>query len=508
MAPGGQAGRVLNFSNLAEPEYLDPGLASGNVEFNLVLALFEGLIELDPKDLHPIPAVAERWTISPDGKVYTFTLRKNALWTDGHPVTAHDFLYSWERALNPKTASKYAFALYHIKNGEAYNKGKVSDPKQLGLKVIDDFTFEVILENPTPFFLNLMGYATFRPVPKWVAEKFGNNWTLPENIVTNGPFKLATWIPQKEIGVLKNPNYWDQANVKLAGIRFYPVDDKETALKMYASGQLDIDWELPATKKQALMAHPDFIGAPFLATYFYKINVTKDVLKNPKMRQALAMAIDRKTLCDEYLKKTEMASSSLVPEGIKGYTPAPGFDFNPEEAKRLLAEAGFSNPSLIPPITIHYNTDDLHKMVAQVVQQMWKKYLGIQVNLLNEEWKSYLKTQNTLNYEVSRAGWIGDYADPNTFLDMFTTNSTINQTGWSQAKYDALIAQASKTMDPKERFKTLREAEALILKEAPVIPIYTYKKMMLVKPYVKGFYPNIQDLHPFKFVYLEETAKQ
>ncbi|MDO8527169.1 MAG: peptide ABC transporter substrate-binding protein [Deltaproteobacteria bacterium] len=499
----GAEGRILNFSNLAEPEYLDPGLASGNIEFNLSLSLFDGLVEYDPKDLHPIPSIAERWTLSPDGKVYTFYLRKDAKWSDGHSVTANDFSYSWERVLNPKTASKYAFVLYYVKNGEPYNAGKITDPKQLGLKVIDDTTFQVTLENPTPFFLEVMGYATFRPVPKWVVEKFGSSWTRPENIVTNGPFMLKSWVPQKEIVVMKNPTYWDAANVKLAGIRFNPVDDKETALKMYDSGQLDIDWELPTSKIQMLMPRPDFIQNPFLSTYFYRINVTKDPLKNMKLRQALGHAIDRDALSNQYLQKAEIPSASMIPAGIKGYTPAPGLEFNPELAKKLLAEAGFADPSQLPPITIHYNTDDRHKLVAQVVQQMWKKYLGINVGLLNEEWKSYLKTQNALNYQISRSGWIGDYPDPNTFLDMFTTTSTINQTGYSNPAYDALISEAARTSDQKKRFALLHQAEALLLNDAPVIPLYTYKKMMLVKPYVKGFYPNVQDLHPFKFVYME-----
>lgn len=499
----GEAAQFLRFQNIAEPEYIDPGLSSGNVETNIALALFEGLVQYNPKGGEPLPGVAERWTISGDQKVYTFFLRKTAHWSDGKPVTAHDFAYAWERVLNPKTAAKYAFAHYYIKNAHAYNTGKISDPKQLGFKALEDYTLQVTLENPTPFFLELLCYTSFKPVPKWAVEQFGPKWTLPKNIVSNGPFKMTSWTPYKELTVVKDLNYWDAAQVKLAGIIFYPVEDKDTALKMYDAGEIDVAWELPATLIPSLMNRKDFVKSPYIATYFYRVNVTKPPLNDKRIRQALAYAIDRKTLCDQFLQKTEMSHSGLVPLGLQGYAPVTGLEFNVAKAKQLLAEAGYSDPSQLPPIMIHYNTDDRHKLVAQVVQQMWKKNLGIHVQLWNEEWKSYLKTQNMMNYQVSRSGWIGDYPDPTTFLDMFTANSTINQTGWKNAGFDLLLQKAAQELNPQKRFETLRQAEAVILEEAPVIPFYTYSKMYLIKPYVKGFYPNLQDIHPYKWVYLE-----
>lgn len=502
----GEAAQFLRFQNIAEPEYIDPGLSSGNVETNIALALFEGLVQYNPKGGEPLPGVAERWTISGDQKVYTFYLRKTARWSDGKPVTAHDFGYAWERVLNPKTAAKYAFAHYYIKNAHAYNTGKISDPKQLGFKTLDDHTFQVTLENPTPFFLELLCYTSFKPVPKWAVEQFGPKWTLPKNIVSNGPFKMTSWTPYKELTVVKDLNYWDAAQVKLAGIIFYPVEDKDTALKMYDAGEIDVAWELPATLIPSLMNRKDFVKSPYIATYFYRVNVTKPPLNDKRIRQALSYAIDRKTLCDQFLQKTEMPHSGLVPLGLQGYAPVTGLEFNVAKAKQLLAEAGYSDPSQLPPITIHYNTDDRHKLVAQVVQQMWKKNLGIHVQLWNEEWKSYLKTQNMMNYQVSRSGWIGDYPDPTTFLDMFTTNSTINQTGWKNAGFDFLLQKAAQELNPQKRFETLRQAEAVILEESPVIPFYTYSKMYLIKPYVKGFYPNLQDIHPYKWVYLEGNS--
>lgn len=502
------ATRFLRFQNLSEPEYIDPGLASGNVETNILLALFEGLVQYNPKGGEPLPGIAERWTLSPDKKVYTFHLRKGVKWNDGHPVVAQDFVYSWERVLNPKTAAKYAFALYYIKNAHPYNTGKLTDPSQLGFKALDDSTLQVTLENPTPFFLELLCYTSFRPVPKWVVEKHGPRWTQPENIVTNGPFKLKSWTPYKELTVVKDPNYWDAAQVKLAGIVFYPVEDKDTALKMYETGEIDVAWELPAANIPTLMSREDFVKAPYIATYFYRLNVTKPPLNDKRVRQALSHAIDRKTLCEAYLQKTEMPHSGLVPLGMEGYSNVPGLELNVEKAKQLLAEAGYPDPSQLPPITIHYNTDDRHKLVAQVVQQMWKKHLGINVQLWNEEWKSYLKTQNMLGYQISRSGWIGDYPDPTTFLDMFASDSTINHTGWKNANFDALLKKAAQELNTQKRFETLRQAEALILEEAPVIPFYTYTKMYLIKPYVKGFWSNLQDIHPSKWIYLEGDSAE
>ncbi|MBI4237689.1 MAG: peptide ABC transporter substrate-binding protein [Deltaproteobacteria bacterium] len=504
--------RILNFHNLYEPEYLDPGMMSGHYEHNIGASLFEGLLELDPKDsAKTVPGVAERYDVSPDGTVYTFHLRKDAQWSDGKPVTAYDFVYSWERVLNPKTASSYAFILYYIKNGKAFNTGVLTDPAQLGLKAVDDATFQVTLEHPTTYFPSLTAFHSYRPVPKAVVEQFGSEWTKPEHMVSNGAFMLKTWVPNKEILTIKNPRYWDAANVKLAGVRFLPIEDRETAFKMYEAGQLDVAWELPPVKVPSLLGRPDMVAAPHLATYYYRVNVTKPPFDNPKVRQAFALGIDRKTLCEQYLKNIEIPSSSFTPAGLGNYVPPQGWDFNPAAAKQLLTEAGYADPSTFPAVTLLYNTDEKHKLIAQVVQQMWKEHLGISVTLQNEEWKSYLKTMEQLNYQVVRSAWVGDYSDPSTFLELYTSTSGQNQTGWKNAEFDNLVMQVSKTADPNQRNVLMQQAESLLLKEAPVLPVYTYKKHMLVRPYVKGFYPTVQDLHPMKFVSLEgptATAQQ
>lgn len=497
------AERFLNFDNGAEPEYLDPGMMSGDIESNLAHALFEGLTEYDPKDLHPVPGVAERWEISPDGRGYTFFLRKNAQWSDGKPVTAHDFVYTWERVLNPKTAAKYAFILFYLKNGKAYNDGTLTDPTQLGFKALDDLTLQVTLEHPTPYFLQLTSYYTYRPVPKWVVEAHGPRWTRPAHMVSNGAFVLKSWVPHKEIVVVKNPTYWDAAHMKLAGIRFLPIDDLETGLKLYEAGQSDYMKEPPTTKLPALMGRPDLVRAPFLATYLYRINVTKPPLNDVRVRRALALAIDRKTLAEKYLQNTKLPWASMVPAGLHGYTPAPGPDFNPTEAKRLLGEAGYTDPTTFPPITILYNTQETHKLIAEVIQQMWRQHLGIQVGMHNEEWKSYLKDMQQLNYQIARYGWIADYPDPNSFLELFLSYSGENMTGWSNPEFDRLLEAAKAEADPSKRLHLLHQAETTFLHDLPAMPIYTYIRWYLLRPTVKGFYPTLQDIHPFKYVSFE-----
>lgn len=496
--------RYLNFINRDEPEYLDPGLMSGTVESNIAIALFEGLTSLDPKTAESTPGVATEWKVSDDGKTYTFTLRKDAKWSNGRSVTAHDFVYSWERVLNPTTASKYAYILYYIKNAKPYNIGETKDASTLGMKALDDHTLQVELENPAPFFPYLLAHSTYYPVPKEAVEKFGNRWTRSENIVSNGPFMLKSWVPYEAILVVKNPQYWNADKNKLAGVRYIPVPDRETGLKMYQSGEADILWDVPSTKIELLSKEPDFLKHTYLASYFYRLNVTKPPLDNVKVRQALAVAIDRDKLVNQFLKKAHYPITHLTALGIDGYDYPEGPSFDPEKAKQLLAEAGYKDPNTFPEMSILYNTDEQHKIVAQIIQQMWKDNLGIKVNLINEEWKSYLKTQALMKYQVSRSGWVADYPDPNNFLDLFASYSTLSHTGWKNKEFDDLLAKANESADNEVRYKYLNQAESVLLKELPIIPLYSYGKQMMVKPYVKGFYGNPADRHTYQFVEIEE----
>ncbi|MBI2343287.1 MAG: peptide ABC transporter substrate-binding protein [Deltaproteobacteria bacterium] len=499
-----ETARYLNFNNWNEPEYLDPGLSSGIYESNIIRNLFEGLVGHDPRDASPQAAGAERWDISADGRHYTFHLRTTARWTDGRPVTAHDYVYAWERVLNPKTGSKYAFALHYIKHARDYNTGRLTDASRLGFRAVDDFTLEVTLETPTPFMLAFMCYPTFFPVPRWAIEAHGARWTQPEHLVSNGAFALRRWVPYKEILLVKNDRYWDAARVTLPGVRFLPIEDKETALKMYAAGQLDIDWELPEAKIPSLLTHPDYVGAPYFSTYFYNLNTTKPPLDDVRVRRALTMAIDRETLINAYLQRTQAPATGFVPSVGNGYHPAAAFAFDPAQAKRLMAEAGYPGGANFPVLELHYNTSEHHKQVAQIVQQMWKEHLGISVVLHNEEWKTYLKTQQLMQHQISRAGWVGDYLDPNTFLEMFRRASTIDHTGWKNAEYDGLLDQAMLERDTRKRMAFLQQAEALLLREAPIIPIYVHVKHMLIRPSVRGVSPNPMDVHPMKAVTMAE----
>lgn len=504
VSPLAHAEKLLNMHSAAEPESIDPNLATGNIENMYIMSLFEGLTNYDPKDLHPIPGVAEKWVTSPDNKTYTFTLRKNAKWSDGTPVTADDFVYSYERMLNPKTGAKFANMLYPLKNAEAYNTGKITDFKQVGVRAKDPQTLILEFAYPTPYALYLTSHMTYYPTPRQAVDKHGTAWTRPENIVTNGPFLIKEWTPHKFMTVVKNSNYWNAPIVKLDGIRFWPVDDFETALKMYDDGQLDIAFYLPPSKTPSLRTRPDYIKSPWFSSEYYWVNIKDPILKDPRVRRALAMAIDRDTLTDKFMHGVDVSLNTLTPHGIPGYTPpanAPKFD--PAGARKLLAEAGITDPSTVT-VEILYNTNDQRKTAAQVIQQMWKQHLGINAQLHNEEWKSYLKDMKQKNYRsLCRAGWVGDYLDPMTFLDMPMTNGPMNQGYWANPKYDELINKARMEPNAKKRLQHLSQAETILMEEMPLIPIYQQNRDYLVKPGVKGYLPNILDFHPWQFVSLD-----
>lgn len=494
---------ILTVNNFNEPEYLDPTYISALYEATIAMDLFEGLVSYDPKDAHPVPAGASHWDISTDQKVYTFHLRKNALWSDGRPVTASDYIYAWERALNPKNGVTYAFAFYYMKNATAYNTGQLTDPSQLGFRALDPYTLEITLNEPTPFILAQMCYPVFYPVPRWAIEQHGPRWTRPENIVTNGPFKLKTWATNKEILVEKNPTYWDQEHVKLAGARFLPIEDKETGLRMYENGEIDLNLWLPEKKSAQLQGRPDLVTNPLFVTYMYLLNTKKAPFDDMRVRQAFAMSVDRKTLVNKYLQGVQSEQTHLVPPGVPGYQSPEGFDFNPAKARSLLAEAGYGEGKSFPKVSIKYNTDAQHQLIAQIIQQMWKENLGISVDLINEEWKTYTKSRDMGDYNICRRTWAGDYIDPNTFLEIFLGHSSHNSTGWVNSDFDQLLKKASQEANPQARFALLKKAEAIFLHESPVIPILVETKYFLARPYVKGVYGNLNDLHPLKEVSLD-----
>lgn len=501
---GAAADQVFRINNMVEPESLDPALVTGVPEHRIISNLFEGLTTTDPKDLSPRPGMASSWTVSKDGLTYTFTLR-NARWTDGKPVTAQDFVYAWERVLNPKTGAKYAQQLFYLKNGEDYNKGRITDFTRVGVRALDDRTLQVRLRCPTAYFLDLTSFYTLYPVPRWAIEAHGKDWVKPGNIVSNGPFRLTRWVPQMEIVLEKNLRHWDAASVKLQKVVFIPTEDINTAYKQFLAGESDWVPQVPTPQMDAARGRPEFYATPYLGTYYFAFNVTKPPLEDVRVRKALSMSVDRELLTKYVTKAGEIPSSSFVPTGMRGYGGARGLPFDVSAAKKLLAEAGYPDGRGFPKLELLYNTNELHRVVTQAIQEMWKESLGILVDLVNVEWKVYLARQSSLDYQISRGGWIGDYLDPITFLDMWVTGGGNNRTGWSNKRYDDLIGQAAcKIVNGKDRMRALQAAEKILVQdEVPVMPLYTYVNKGMLSRRVKGWSPNILDQHPLKYIRME-----
>jgi oligopeptide transport system substrate-binding protein len=507
----GDREQILYKGNGSEPQELDPDIVTGVSEYHILMSLFEGLVSEDPHDLHPVPGVAERWDVSPDGTVYTFHLRNNAKWSNGDPVVAHDFLESYKRMLAPTLASEYSYMHYVVKNARAYNEGKITDFDQVGYKVLDDHTFQVTLENSTPYFLSLLLHHSWFPMHLPTIRKYGDpylrgsKWTRVGRFVGNGAFVLAKWRVNDVIVVKKSPTYWDRDRVRLKEIHFAPIESDETEERAFRAGQLHVTETVPLTKLDFYrQSYPDLLHIePYLGTYFYRCNVTKPPMNDKRVRRALALTIDRESLVKNVLRGGQLPAFCLTPPGTAGYTCRTQLHENIAEAKRLLAEAGYPGGKGLPPIELLYNTLEAHRIIAESIQQMWNKNLGLEVQLVNQEWKVYLDSERTLNYQVDRASWIGDYVDPNTFLDMFVTGGGNNRTGWSNLEYDRLIAEAARTTDPQQRLEVFQKAEAILLDEVPIIPIYFYTHVYALRPEVKGWYPTILDNHPYKYVYLQ-----
>ncbi len=506
--------QIFHFGNNAEPQGLDPQTATSGAEFRIIAALFEGLVSEDPKDAHPVPGVAEKWDISEDGKIYTFHLRHNTKWSNDDPVTAHDFLKSYKRILSPTLKSETSGMLFVVKNAEAYNKGAVTDFNEVGFKTLDDFTLQITLTYPTPYFLSLITTVPWLPVHIPTIEKYGkidelgNRWTRAGNFVGNGSFNLVEWKISQVIIVKKNPTYWDADKVRLQEIHFYPIESPDTEERAFRSGQLHLTNKIPFSKVDTYrQKNPEFLRIdPYLGTYLYLVNVTKPILKNKKVRRALAMAIDRKSLVEKVTLGGEQPAYSFTPPNTGGYTARAQIPTDIEAAKKLLAEAGYPDGKGFPPLEILFNTSENHKIIAEAIQQMWKKHLNIEVGLVNQEFKVFFETQRQLNYQICRSrGWTGDFMDPSTFLEAFITKGSNNYTGWSNLEYDRLITEAAQTGDSQARFELFQKAEAILLDEAPIIPIYFYTQPYLLHPSVKGWYPVIINNRPYKYVYLEST---
>ena len=504
---------ILHWGNGTDPQELDPHIVTGVPEHHILTALLEGLVAKNPVDLEPIAAVAEHWEISDDGRIYTFYLRDNAKWSNGDPVTANDFAWSWWRALQPGLGNQYAYMYFPIKNSEAYLKGGVEDFSEVGIKVIDELTLQVELTNPTPYFLQLLDHYSMFPVHRPTIEKHGNPdergslWTRPGNYIGNGPFQLKDWKLNRLVSVEKNPYYWDA--VKLNEIHFHPTENVTTEERMFRAEQLHHTASIPIDKVAVYQQNnPSVLHTnPYLGTYFYRFNTKLPHLSDSRVRRALAMAVDRQQIVDHVTKGGEVPAGTFTPPNTLGYNAKPGFNFNPDKARQLMAEAGYPNGEGFPVTELLYNTSEGHRKIAVAIQQMWNQYLGINITLNNQDWKVYLNSVDNGDYAIARAGWIGDYVDPNTFLDMWVTDGGNNRTGWSNPRYDELILKlAPEARDRETRYKLMREAEALLLNDMPVIPIYIYTSKSLVHPSLKGLSPNILDHTLYKNLWLDGSA--
>lgn len=605
----------LAFNNATEVKTVDPAQATGEPEGRVIEGLYEGLLRRKPAPDAPPPstrentpvtpqfAVADDMQVSADGRTYTFRIRETARWSDGSPVTAHDFVWSWQRMLHPETVSDYKYQLHYLVGAANYSdlKLEVGEPvevelpdrpkrlqtfprgtlvrgklveiveptesfehikdkaerelekiyhtvyrvdcdgverafcrkpeagkdraevnqkieeslwvlpdfsKTVGLEAPDDRTLVVRLKNRTPYFPDLVAFYPLYPVNRRCVETFGYpGFTKPENLVCNGPFQMKFRRIRDRIRMVKNPHYWDFDNVQLETIDAMAISSDVAALNMYETGQLDWVTNVPPTVIPELTQREDFYSAPALTTYYYRVNCTRKPCDKREVRQALNLAIDKRKIVERVTRGGEIPATSLVPPGMTGYTSPSGPAFDPEKARALLAEAGYPQGHGMPKIELLYNTHETHQAIAEVVQDDWKRLLGIDVELRQLEWGSYQTAQQNLQYQVSRAGWTGDYLDPNTFVDMFVTDGANNQTGWSHAEYDQLVASAAEEEDAEKRLALLHRAEEILIEEQPILPIYYYTTKELVKPHVSGFYLNLQKFHPLHFMSVDRARR-
>lgn len=605
---------ILRYVSGSEPDSLDPAVATGQPEARLMMALYDALVEYHPKTMEPMPGVAESWEVGSGGTEYLFHLRRNATFSNGEPITAQAFAYSFRRAVSPELAALNGYLGFYIKYSEAFNAGEMfvrdsngrfllksdvsgvpapapatatddlagetefhryidgpdrltvpgsekqreelfaSDAKlkaavegkelvpvtgaDIGVEAIDDHTFRIKLKQPAPYFIGLLGHQLFRVVHPPTVDKFGKAWTKAENIVTSGAFLLKEHRPYDRIVTAKNPRYWDADMVRLDGIEFYPLDEATTMMNLYKAGSIDAMYNHtpPAAWNEVVRQYEDeYLNFPEVAIEYYTVNVQKPPMNDLRLRQAFSLAIDREALAK--FRKTTKPLTDFTPEGIfpkyeeartKVYTAElkkKGMTleqwkariFDPAKARQLLTEAGFpvqqsGNRYAAPnfptdQVELLYNTAESNKAVAEFIQAQWKQNLGVTIPLKNMEWKTFLTYRKKLEYSgFGRAGWVGDYMDPFTFLYLFYGEKNDSSSGWFDPKYDKLLDEANAETDEMKRFEKLALAEFMMIQQQPVIPLQTQATNWIKKPYVKGMYPNPGTLHAWKFVYIEQDA--
>jgi oligopeptide transport system substrate-binding protein len=504
--------QTLLVGNGAEPADLDPDIVIALTDSQILYTLFEGLTKLDAVTSAPVPAAAERWEVSPDGTVYTFHLRPTGRWSNGDPVTAADFAYSFHRILSPAYGAQYSYMLWPIKNAEAFNSGKLTDFSQVGVKALDDLTLRLELNKPTPYLPALAAHTTWLPVHKAVVEKFGRmdqsgtRWTRPGNLVGNGAFTLEEWVPNARITVLKNPLYWDAAKTKLNRVRFFPFENPDVEELNYRSGQLDATYALPTSKFDVYRSHQpsDFAVDPVLSVFYLFVNCTRPPFDNVKLRQALTHALSRDELCRDITKGVYGVARSMVPPNCGGYTSRNHVDDNYDEARRLLAEAGYPGGKGLAPFEIECYQTEVPLRMLEAIQSIWLRELGVHVTIAQLEQKTLFQNQQNKDYAVSFSAWTADYADPNTFLECLETGNGNNWAGYSNKDYDSLMAQAANTPDNAKRLELFQKAEGIMIEEAPIIPLYFRPQVYVRSPIVRGWTTNVVAFHDFSRIWLEK----
>ena len=495
--------------NGAEPESLDPHLVTGQADGRVAMGLFEGVTRYDERTGSASPGLAERWDISPDGRVYTFHLRTNASWSTGEPITSEDFVWSWRRILDPSTASEYAGVLFYLKNGEPFGTGKLKDFSQVGVRALDERTLRVELEAPTAFFLDLSGYQPYTVVPRRMIERYGDRWLHARPFMASGAYVLDFWHLNDKIRLRRNPLYWDAANTKSEIIDMLPCVVATTAFNLYQNHQADVLWDkdlIPPELLDAFRQRPDFHVFNLLGNYFFRYNVTRKPLDDARVRKALALAIDKQRIVQRITRGGEPVAACMSPPGIANgpllYQPPAGLGYDPQKARDLLAEAGYPGGKGFPAIEYTYNTQESHKKIAVELQEMWQRELGIHVSLRQLEWKTYFRAQSMLDYDLIRSSWVEDYNDPNTFLDLFMSDNPNNRTGWKSPAYDQALRRANAEIDPAARGRLLRDAESILVEDqVPVVPLYFYVGMEFYDSQkLTGIYGNIRDEHPLRTI--------
>jgi oligopeptide transport system substrate-binding protein len=506
--------QIVRRGNGEEPETLDPHLALGVPASHILRDLFEGLTA-ESADGDIVPGAALRWNISRDARTYTFYLRRDLVWSNGDPLTAGDFVYSLQRALNPETASSAARTLLPIQNAREVLTGELP-VEELGITLLDDFTMQITLTGPTPYFLGLLASPVAYPVNRNNVEEFGDQFSKAGKLVSNGAFVLENWNPRTSIELKRNPLFREADQTIIERVIYVPTEDRSTEVKQFRSGELDWTNEVPNNQFKWLQRHyPDeLVVSPWMGSYFFGFNLTQEpFIDNPSLRMALILSIDREIITDKVTQFGEKPSFALVPPGIDGYVP-----FSPEyadwtqeernhEARTLYEQAGYSEENPLR-IEIRYNTSDNDKKIALAIASMWKQVLGVNATLVNEEFRVFLQNrEQKVITQVFRAGWISDYNDPYSFLELFRTGHGRNDYGYSNATFDALLDEVGTERVRARRERLMFEAERVLMSDHVIIPVFTYVTKRLVNPRLKGWQNNVMDHHPSRDMFMLKSRE-